>query len=432
MKRYKIKIMSVFMIIIFLCCQSGCSKEAETDPSQGGMLTKSQIQEDRTQVIENLEEIHPFFLLEKNLEEYETAKKKYVKATSKKMTLYEFQEATSIYLSSINDGHTGIQWKSYGADPILQIETYYQDGKTYLCEDGENTTVWIEKIGGTSIEKIYQKIDLIRAEENINAKVENREKLVLFKNVLKSCGVKIENEKVEILFSDGRKETYDFGEKRIKKPIYENGENNWYMDGDIFVVDFNSCIVDGKLDTIASELKKAISNGCTKVIIDVRGNGGGNSAACMYLLNVMQMTPPDYSEVIVRYSAQAVEQVGYAKKEGIESFEGLDKGIKGNEEINLVVLSDRGTFSSANMLCVWVRDGKLGTLIGEASMNAPSNYGDIFTFTLKNSKLGMAVSHKRYIRPDETNKENMLIPDIETSAADAYAEAVEYLNAIVL
>lgn len=75
MKQCKKKIASVFLIVICLCCQSGCSKGDEIDPLQGGMLTKSQVQEDRMQVIENLEEIHPFFLLEKNLEEYETAKK---------------------------------------------------------------------------------------------------------------------------------------------------------------------------------------------------------------------------------------------------------------------------------------------------------------------------------------------------------------------
>lgn len=166
MKQCKEKIVSAILIIVCLCCQVGCSKEEEIDASQGGMLTKSQVEEDRTQVIKNLEEVHPFFLLEENSEEYETAKENYLKATKKEMTLYEFQEATAIYLSSINDGHTGIQWKSYGTDPILQIETSYQDGKTYLCENGENTAVWIEEIGGIPIEEIYQKIDLIRAEKN--------------------------------------------------------------------------------------------------------------------------------------------------------------------------------------------------------------------------------------------------------------------------
>ena len=130
------------------------------DASQGGMLTKAQVEEDRTQVIENLEEVHPFFLLEENSEEYKTAKEN------------------------------------------------YQDGKTYLCENGENTAVWIEEIGGIPIEEIYQKIDLIRAEENVNAGIENRDWLVLYKNVLKSCGVKVRQEKTEVLFSDGRKETF--------------------------------------------------------------------------------------------------------------------------------------------------------------------------------------------------------------------------------
>lgn len=430
MKRCKKKIVSVLLVLICLCCQVGCSKGEDIDPSQGGMLTKSQVQEDRTQVIEHLEEIHPFFLLEKNQEEYETAKKQYLKATKKEMTLYEFQEATSIYLSSINDAHTGIQWKSYGTNPILQIETCYQDGKTYLCEDGENTAVWIEEIGGISIQKIYQKIDLIRAEENINATIVNRDNLVLYKNVLKSCGAKIEKEKVEVLLSNGRKETYGFGEKRIKKIAYGRGENNWYMDGDIFVVDFNECTVDEKIDSIASELENAISNGCTKVIIDARGNDGGNSAACERLLNAMQMIPPEYSETIIRYSPQAAKKYEYAKTDGIETIKGWTKGVKLNKKINLVVLSDRGTFSSATMLCVWVRDGKLGTIIGEGSMNAPTAYGDIFMHTLKNSKLGLTVSYRRYVRPDKTNTEDMLIPDIETSAADAYAKAVEYLDTI--
>ena len=98
-------------------------------------------------------------MLEENLEEYETAKEDYQKETKKEMTLYEFQEATSIFI--INQ----------------------EDGKTYLCENGENTAVWIEEI--------YQKIDLIRAEENVNARIENRDQFVLYKNVLKSCRVKV-------------------------------------------------------------------------------------------------------------------------------------------------------------------------------------------------------------------------------------------------
>ena len=65
MKQCKEKIVSAILIIIFLCCQVGCSIADELDASQGGMLAKSHVEEDRTQVIENLEEVHPFFCWKK-------------------------------------------------------------------------------------------------------------------------------------------------------------------------------------------------------------------------------------------------------------------------------------------------------------------------------------------------------------------------------
>lgn len=53
---------SVIILIIFLVvCQLGCSVQKETDSSLNQNLTKAQVQEDRDQVIEYLENIHPFF-----------------------------------------------------------------------------------------------------------------------------------------------------------------------------------------------------------------------------------------------------------------------------------------------------------------------------------------------------------------------------------
>lgn len=97
----------------------------------------------------------------------------------------------------------------------------------------------------------------------------------------------------------------------------------------------------------------------------------------------------------------------------------------------MVVLSDKYTFSSATLLCTWIRDGKLGKIIGEASSNQPNAYGDILVFTLKNSKLEIGISHKKFIRSDQYKEENMLIPDIETSAEDAYQQGVGYLKSRV-
>jgi hypothetical protein len=60
----------------------------------------------------------------------------------------------------------------------------------------------------------------------------------------------------------------------------------------------------------------------------------------------------------------------------------------------------------------------------------PNAYGDILYFFLPNSHIYGTVSHKQFIRPDETNNERMLVPDIQTSSEEAYDVAVEYLKGI--
>ena len=67
-----------------------------------------------------------------------------------------------------------------------------------------------------------------------------------------------------------------------------------------------------------------------------------------------------------------------------------------NDDLSLHVLTNENTFSSAQMLAVWVSDGDLGTLVGRPSANSPSSYGDVVRFQLKNSKILGQVSHKKW------------------------------------
>ena len=78
------------------------------------------------------------------------------------------------------------------------------------------------------------------------------------------------------------------------------------------------------------------------------------------------------------------------------------------------------------MLCVFVRDGGLGTLIGEASSNMPNHYGDITYVALENSHLFASVSHKRFLRPCGETESRMVVPDVETGSKDAWQAALDY------
>ena len=388
------------------------------------MLTKEQVEEDRIKAIQFVEDVHPYFVLVKDRNEYEIAKQKYVEATQTGMSVFKFQAATSEYLCSLADGHTHIWWDE---EKYVLLDQTYQNGKTYLVENQEVTNKWITKMGEIPIEEIYKTIGSVIPAENDMAVMINRTNYIVGQNMLKLAGAKIHDSNITIEFSDGSLVDYPFY-TLSNSPVqaYENLPNSCRMEEDIFVVDFNQCTYDDNLKAIAEKLEKEIQQGCTKVIIDARGNGGGDSLACTRLLKAMGMEEPNYS-IFIRYSKEAKEQCGYLRAHG--SYKNSPSvQNKTNDAIHLVVLCDKYTFSSATMLCVFVKDGRLGTLIGEPSSNMPSNYGDILYLSLPNSHLFASVSHKQFIRPNGDITTRMLLPDIQTEPEDAYSKALEYLK----
>ena len=390
------------------------------------VLTAEQVEEDRSLAIEHIESIHPYFVLEKDLSAYETAKQNYIDTTASAMTVREFQVATAEYFCFFGDGHTRLYWAE---EEQINLDTVYQDGKSYWMDDAADADIhediYIKEIGGVEIDAVYDVIRKVFPMENEMMEQMFLEAYIARRNILELAGVEIADDQVSVTFSNGKEEVYGF--EAIKSAgSSKTLENTWYMDGDIFVVDFNTCVVDDTLEEITSKLKAKIKQGCSRVIVDARGNGGGNSNACKALLEAMDMTAPGY-DTVIRFSKEAKAQNGYFLSNGVKKYKGSDKSVK-NTGVELVVLSDRETFSSATMLCVWVRDGELGTIIGEPSSNMPNSYGDIIYFSLPNSHTYAWASHKQFIRPDESNDECMLIPDILTDEDEAYEEAVKYLQ----
>ena len=406
------------------------------------VLTAEQVTEDREKMITYVENIHPYFLLEEDLNDYEAAKEKYISQTAGEMTVGDFNLATAEYLCFFGDGHTGAKWYE---EKFLGLSWKYQEDGLYLVTDvvadgtegdlgnREATALRIETIGGVAMEQIFAQIDRIRPAENEIAKVQNYENFADGENILLSLGAEIQEDKTVVAFADGTQQEYLFVDPyaviekaEIDADTEEVFVNSCYMQDDVFVVDFNVCEVNEELESIAKQMEEAVKSGTTKFIIDARGNGGGNSNACVRLLNALGMEAPQY-DMFVRYSEEAAKQNGYIWKSGQVCYEGADTG-KGNDEISLVVLCDRETFSSATRLLVFVRDAGLGTIIGEPSSNMPSAYGDIIYFALDNSHVWGTISHKRFIRPDGKNEERMLVPDIQTEPENALEEALAYLQ----
>lgn len=97
-------------------------------------LPKEEVQADRNQMIEYIEHIHPYFLVEENRDAYQSAKDTYISLTEDAMTVGEFQIATGEYLCFFGDGHTGMKWNE---EQWLYVPWQYKDNKLFLKMTGK-------------------------------------------------------------------------------------------------------------------------------------------------------------------------------------------------------------------------------------------------------------------------------------------------------
>lgn len=415
-KKYIIYI--IFIIVLFggidrymLTNQNKCYKrhlytnEIDLDRE----ISKENIVDDRNQIIEILESVHPIFL-EEYPYNYAKAKRKFIKRTNRCMTIGEFQISLSKYLSSIEDKHTAIGWIP---STYLDINWKYIDNKlVILDENNQLTEKVVININDVKIDKIIKEVDEIFSSENTAGDTLNRSEMSKLKLVLMSAGVDCSEDILLTIKADNKetKENVEFETEKTcsgeLKQIYSE-----MIDDITMYIKLETCSVNDQLYEVLDYINLELSRGLENVIVDVRDNGGGTSEAIYRLLDTLKFEYGDFGGV-VRYSELAHSMYPDLKKEGYNVFP-RDNSASKNEDINLFVITNEKTFSSAQWLATLVKDGNLGTIVGKPSSNKPSSFGDALIFTLNNSGIYAQVSYKKWLRPDETkDSEPILEPDI--------------------
>jgi hypothetical protein len=385
---------------------------------------------DTKNLVETVELSHPAFLLDAITDRYKAAKSDFLKEAENEMTYKEFTWSVQKYLASLNDGHTSVQ----GLNRSMFIDVNWKaigDSLFLLDEDGKITDNLIVSIGDIGVLDIFSMVDNYYAFENETAKERNRTLWSRSKDLLFISGCTISQNKISIKISNenGLSET-NYNIKNIN--IY-NFYNHLFsvsskMMDNVFYIDYNICEPGIQLSRVINQLKQAISDGITSVIIDARDNPGGNSEASKALLEAMEMTEPQYG-IYLRYSPLLSKQWQREENSGFIEYPRDISVSRKNPNINLVILTNENTYSAAMLLGVNVQDGSLGTIIGQSSSNAPNNYGDILNYTLPDSKIKVSISCKRFLRPNENADPNSLIPDIITGYKEyALKVALEFFK----
>lgn len=390
------------------------------------------LEEDAQQLIDILEETHPAFALNAVPEGYPSAKAELLEqAGDPACTTYDFTWAAMAYMASLGDEHTRLD--PFGGNPQPKLDVgWVADGeRLYLTgEDGAVTGIEVTAVGGVPTAELFAVIDRYVASENQSGRDVNHAQWAVSPAMLVKAGAAFTEENtLTLALREGEKsESRTVGLTEAEKGGQEHTITTQMME-DVLYVDFNQCVDDDEFQQAVTELRKAVREGVKKVVIDVRGNGGGNSDTCVQLLNALGMEAPQYG-VYIRYSplARGTYPDYYEKDSGGDRYDPYPQSAKANPKIQLVVLTDEDTFSSATMLAVYVRDGGLGALIGRPSSNAPNSYGDILQFSLENTGTYCIVSHKQWLRPDQSAEGDELTPDIATAVGeDALQTALDFL-----
>lgn len=351
------------------------------------VLTLEQIIEDRNELFRLLESIHPLFLIEPP-SEYLLGKAEYISTTNEPMNIDWFERATNHFLTSLNDKHTCLFFMR--DDEYLQYVFHYYDGKLFY----ENECSPVKKIADINVTRIIQEIKYNFPCEN---KWMLKSNILLFaksRRILQYCGIVSDNPEIEL--ENGIKISCQWNEI-----IEKNSMTNMIkVKEDHCYIRFAQCECTNEWNDIIEILKSEIANGTRDIVVDIRGNGGGNNLACMNLLNAMGMEIKRFG-VLMRFSKEAADQRGYVQETGFIA-DPIQGNFIENPNINLEIWLDENVFSSANMLAVWVKDGKLGKLRGVPSMNRPSHFGDAIQFQLPNSLAYGFISHKAFWRMDES------------------------------
>jgi hypothetical protein len=155
------------------------------------------------------------------------------------------------------------------------------------------------------------------------------------------------------------------------------------------------------------------------VIVDLRGNPGGNSLVANAFVRYLPVKSYRSGTAQVRLGP-----ILWKNKQQNEENKPLTPVFSGN----VYILTSADSFSSAMLFATLISDNNLGTVIGESPGNMPSSYGDILRFQTPHAGLVFTVSYKYFVRPDASKSDTPLLPDVKVPAEKALEEAMRLMG----
>ena len=343
---------------------------------------------------------------------------------SSEVTVLSLWQSASRVLAQLNDAHTMV--RVYYEDTKFLPLLFSWEGQRLVCSGGGYDGYTVNKIGGVSVTQLYERFqekfsyELDAWARHAFASRINRSDYLAFVGINTGLEIEISLERQ----SDGSSinKAFALQENAIAMPIGTEPFYDYSVDGasgvGIFIL--RQCIYDKTYKTALKDFFTSVRDeGVHSVIVDLRGNPGGNSLVANEFLRYLPVESYQVGRSTVRFGPVIWEnQPGRQKNQQAEHvFSG-----------DVYVLTSTDSFSAAMDFATLLSDNGLCTVVGEIPGNMPSSYGDVLHFQTPNALLAFTVSYKYFMRPDESKSNLPLLPDVQVSANNALEEALRLIH----
>jgi len=410
-----------FFIIAFLYNYSAYSQQT---------FSPSQLIADIDSMNKKILEIHPNSFFKIDSTEYFKEIDKAKQAINDSMTSDEFYRLLAPITIKIGDGHTCLS-QDQSQITITKVpfpfDIYLKDRHMFVLRN--NT--WKSVISGSEITKING----IPAEEIISTLLkyipgESEEfTLSVIENYFPILFRFVYGEFTEFTVELKLYETRTYIIKRARQNIPEPMKSSrLYFNNEVAIIDlrnFSSPDFTIFIDTVFTRIK---NKNPRALIIDLRYNHEGQASLADSLISYL--TANEYQSM-----QSSLMKISFATSDYVKELQKMNLGKKKENyfELNgtvvkptprknsfkgpLYILTSPMTYSTAAFFANVVKCYNIGTVIGQETGQPMICYGDIFKYSLPNTKLPCHISKQKFVFCCAENKNQGVIPDYKINAS---------------
>lgn len=432
---------AVLVILLVICTFFVISYSLDKNgQGQKKIVDTQAAREDIEQWINCVSRVHPALINSAWRESAQEKAEGWLSNIGAEVSTVVLAEFLNALVFNLKDAHTRVDsysmfWsKAWSGQPIFPLVLSYQNGAYRVFKTSEANKHLsgqiVRSINGYSMDLLEEhlskfpgdSIDMSRHQlaQNIAAI------LFLYWGEYSEFRVGLEGQNISIKAA----QISDINTSSIFHPTY-------VFEPDSAILNIPSFAIDSKM--LQPFLLELAQSDVEEIVIDVRGNSGGNGGVAAYLLSRIS-NKPIYSGTKQWYFSQAYQELALAnefRRRNVPLWFGLHKVLpltwftdwEVNEagyviqertlmyhnpeqkDYKITVLVDENTASAAVDLASYVQDNQIGQVYGAPTYAHASYYGEIAPIILDNSRISGQISSSFYTRPSGDDSKQGIIPD---------------------